>query len=277
MTIAIGLIARDKVSHGPVTLATALAQAPENAHLHVIDVGYAGDIRAEMDRVAAGFPGRVAWVPAPRFANTNQQWNRFVESADAPFLLALENDVRLEPGCIDGLLAALAGGSWDVVLPVIHEATLGNVHYQPVVSEFVQHPDGRLESRVVRRPKPGYPRPEPVPNRVVHMEKHCFLTTSANARTLGPLDEQMHCRTDIDISLMCHARGLQIGVVPTCHAVFQKAPAHADAELFGHRWDIECAVAANARLAAKWNLANYKPSIGFVTEMRQLLEQDERP
>ncbi|WP_416955689.1 hypothetical protein [Streptomyces sp. Agncl-13] len=270
---AVCLIARDKFSEAPAALAAVYADLPARTSVTIVDCGYPPELLDRMVRSAPAPlpPPRV--VSCPRFANTNTAWNAFVASTTASVLICVENDVSVRPGCLPGLVEGLADGRFDVVTPVIHQGRLGDVHFDPPVSELVDQPDGALLSRLVRRPKPDHPR-VPGTRSIAHVEKHCYAMTRAAAQRLGELDELMHCRTDLELSLSCRSAGLRIGILPALDAVFRKEPTVPDdVEVFTHRWNVERAGAANDRLVKKWRLTRYKSSVEFVGEMLELLER----
>jgi hypothetical protein len=273
--IDVGLIARDKFSATPDALEALLQDLPTGTAIHLIDIGYPLDLLGALIDRAAGAGVALHRVPAPRFANTNTAWNRFVAATSGDVLVCVENDVRVQPGMLTELAEELARDRFDVVTPAVYEGAVGSagkIHFDPPVSAF-RAVDGRVRSELVRRPKPAHPRVDGI-RRIDHVEKHCYALSRTAAERLGPLDEEMHCRTDLDLSLTCRARDLRIGIVPSVGAAFRKQPTMpADAELFAHRWSVEDAQRANERLVAKWRLVDYKSSVEFVHEMRRYLEE----
>lgn len=263
--LSVGVLARDKLSSAPQTVARVLA-ALRAAEVLVVDIDYPRSVKA---RVAA-LPSaeRVRWVPAPRHANTNVAFNRAVAAASRQHLLVIENDVSVTADSVEQLLKAATAG-YDIAVPVILE-TDGAPHFDPPVSRIEQDDDG-VRSHLIRRPAPGEP-PVQELRRIAHLEKHCFLIRLDSARKLGPLDEEMHCRTDLDMSMHCWRADIRIASCPDARVAFSRELDVAlDAELFRHRWDLAATEAANRRLVEKWKLADYTSSVRFAQKMQDYL------
>lgn len=240
--LSVGLVARDKFSGAPTALAAALADLPPNSEIVVFDAGYPAELA---DRLRAQGGDRVRWQATQRHANTNLVWNQFVATTHSRHLMCVENDVELRPGATAELLAMLASGYCDVAVPVVHEDRVGNPHFDPA-------PTG------VRRT-------------VTQLERHCFAATRATALRLGALDEQMLCRTDLDLGLTLQLHGLTVGVTPYAEAVFRRDQDPAvDREFFEHRWDLARVAAANERVRAKWRI----DPAGDACRLRALLEDN---
>jgi hypothetical protein len=136
-----------------------------------------------------------------------------------------------------------------------------------MVSRIDRVPGG-VRSELVRRPQEGESQLDGV-RHIAHLEKHCFLMSLATARRLAPLDEQMHCRTDIDASMHCWARDMRIGFTPDAHVSFSRSlDVTVDRHLFAHRWDTDATELANRRLMEKWHLVGYRSSITFARTMQ---------
>jgi hypothetical protein len=271
-TTDVGLVARDKFSELPVAVSALLEDLPEDVTVHVVDCGYPEDLIAQAQARAARHGAALEIVGVPKFANTNVAWNALVAATSGDVLVCVESDVSVQPGCVAGLIAAVESGEFDVVTPTVCEGNLEHIHFDPPVSVFLDVEDG-IVSELVRRPKVDHPRVAGT-RRVAHVEKHTYAMSRVTARRLGKLDEQMHCRTDLDLSLTCRSRNLSIGIIPECRVVFRKAPSMpVDASLFAHRWDVPDAHRANERLVAKWGLRSYKSSVEFVHEMRTYLNE----
>jgi hypothetical protein len=240
--LSIGVIARDKFSGASTALAAALADLPPNSEVVVLDAGYPAELA---DRLRELGGGRVRWQATERHANTNLAWNQFVATTRSQHLMCVENDVELRPGATAELMAMLASGYCDVAVPVVHEDEVGNPHFDPA-------PTG------VRRI-------------VTQLERHCFAMSRATALRLGELDEQMWCRTDLDLGLTLQLHGLTVGVTPNAAVVFRRHQDLAvDRDFYDRRWDLARVAAANERVRAKWRI---EPA-GEACRMRALLEDN---
>jgi hypothetical protein len=256
MKLSVAIIPRDKYSTAERVLKPLTEQLSTSSEIIV---------------VAESGPVPVRFISAPRFANVNALWNRFVASTSAEMLICLENDVIPRGGCITGVLNALDTGLADVVVPVIYEEDGENLHFDPPRSEITEC-DGGVRSELVRRPKAGLKSPK-ADRLLAHLERHCFGMGAEAAHRLGPLDEEMYCRTDIDMSLACRAVGLSIGIAAGAEAVLQRAiDLSVDRDLFDFRWRIDRVADANARVIEKWSLVGFKTTINHAHRLRKWLE-----
>jgi hypothetical protein len=238
--VSVGLIARDKFSGAPAALASALEDLPPNSEIVVFDAGYPAELAARMREMGGD---RVVWRTTQRFANTNLVWNQFVATTRSRYLICLENDVTLRAGATAELTGMLASGYCDVAIPVVHEDEIGNPHFDPA--------------------------PQGVRRIVTHLERHCLATSRTTALRLGALDEQMLCRTDLDLGLTLQFAGLTVGVTPYAEAVFHRdQDVLVDREFFDYRWELTRVSAANDRVAAKWG---FDPA-GEAYRMRAVLD-----
>jgi hypothetical protein len=271
LSVAVALIARDKFSPAPVSLESAYAQLPPRADVLVYDSGYPTPVLREMRGVADRAGRELRLRPTQRFANTNRVWNQFVGETDADVLVCLENDVAFHPGALTSLVRLLESGFCDVAVPVVHEGVRGVPHFDPVVSRLTDGPEG-VTSELVRRPKNGLVSPG-VLRTVDHLERHCFAMGAEAAVRLGTLDEQMYCRTDLDLSLACRSVGLSVAVTPNAEVIFRRDPElSVDRAFFDHRWNLDRVAFANARLISKWRLHGYKTTINHAHRIRRVLD-----
>jgi len=264
--LSIALLARDKMSPVPSAVEMLLDVYP-GAEVLVVDIGHPESIRSAIDAaVAAADAGeRVRVIEAARFANTNAAWNAAMTAATGSYLMTVENDVAVGPGVAEELIGVVSRG-YDVAVPRILEQD-GSLHFDPVVSR-IDEVEGGVHSKLVRRPEDGQP-PLDGDRRIAHLEKHCFLTSMETARRLAPFDEQMHCRTDIDVSMQCRARDLRIGFTPDAQVSFSRnLDVAVDRDLFAHRWDTQATEFANRRLVEKWHLVDYRSSVAFALKMQ---------
>jgi GT2 family glycosyltransferase len=271
MTLSVALIPRDKYSTAERVLKPLIEELPSATEVVVFDNGYPRPVRDALEVLAESGAAPARFVSMPRFANVNAVWNRFVASTSAETLVCLENDVIPRQGCIAGVVDALGRGLADVVVPVIYEEDGENLHFDPPRSEITEC-DGGLRSELVRRPKAGFESPK-TDRPIAHLERHCFAMSAEAAQRLGPLDEEMYCRTDIDMSLACRAAGLSIGIAVNSEAVLQREiELSVDRDLFDFRWRLDRVADANARVIEKWSLVGYKTTINHAHRLRKWLD-----
>ena len=269
-SLAVALIPRDKFSVASDALRATYADLPADATAWIYDSDYPEGTISQLREVAREAGRELVVRRTERFANTNRVWNQFTAECGADVLICIENDVIPQRGCLAELSRLVVSGYCDVAVPVVHEGTYGALHFDPVISRLTDTPEG-VTSELLRRPKDGMASPGTL--RVVdHLERHCFAMTARAAARLGNLDEQMYCRTDLDISLACHAARLTVAVTPEANVVFRRDPdLSVDRDFFDFRWNIERVAFANTRLINKWHLIGYKTTINHAHRIRRLL------
>ena len=269
--ISVGLIARDKFSPAVRAVQSLVGQVTELDEIVVLDSGYPKTTLGAIQSYCTEARISLRIQATGRFANTNRAWNRFVSAANAKYVFCLENDVVLSPGSLTACVASIKQGFCDVAVPIVYEGDSAAMHFDPPVSRIEELPDG-VHSTLKRRCKPNADRIGK--SRLVsHLERHCYGMRRECAETLGPLDEKMYCRTDIDLSLACFRRALRIAVIDEAVARFYRQPElSVDREFFDYRWNLERVAFANQRLITKWNLVSYKTTINHAHRIRALLD-----
>jgi hypothetical protein len=275
-SVTVAVIPRDKFSVAPACVEALLEQLGDGHRLVVFDNGYPAAVREHLASLAADRSSSVELVDAAPMATTNELWNAFGAREDAETLVCVENDVIVGPGCLPAVLAALDSGLGQVVSPVILEGNGRDVHFDPPLSTITPCPGG-LRSELVRRPKDGFPHVQG-DRRVAHLERHLLAMASSTARRIGPLDEAMLCRTDIDLSLQCRAASVTIAVTTAATAMLVRdIDRTVDGELYDFRWRIDRVSAANARLIDKWSLVGYKTTVNHAHRLRARLDESATP
>ncbi|MCU1640734.1 MAG: putative glycosyltransferase [Nocardia sp.] len=268
--LAIVVPAREKLSTVHRCLDALEAHAPAGSVVYLVDVGYSAETIAA---VHARPPGRIGLRivragPGPVLVNAAV--NAALAHIDEPTVCVVENDVVVGQGFWVEMAAALDAFDADLVSPTIVDGHTGKIHFDPPVSELTLAEDG-YRSRLVRRPKPAWPRVIGR-RRISHLEKHCFGGTLEAFRALAPFDEKVCTRTDVDLSLACHRAGLRLVMAPAAAVAFFGPPVEpADMAFFAYRWDLDRATRSNERLVAKWQLRDDHDYLEFVHEMRAFI------
>jgi Glycosyltransferase like family 2 len=266
-TPAVIVPAREKLSTVMRCLDALDAHAPEGSPIYLMEVGYCAETLAAL-RARAHNRTELRIIdcgPGPVLVNT--ALNHGLTHVTEPMACVVENDVVVHAGFWSEMAAAREDLDADLVSPTIIDGVSGKIHFDPPVSEVVLTESG-YRSRIVRRPKPAWPRVEG--RRLInHLEKHCFGGTTSALRALAPFDERVCTHTDIDLSLSCHRAGLRIAMAPAAEVTFHGPPIdEADREFFAYRWDVERATRSTEWLLAKWSLEEDHDYLEFVFEMQ---------
>lgn len=263
--LSVAFIPRDKYSKSPDSLKSLLDELPVPSQVVIFDTGYPRHVMDQLLITVHKLRSQhiVEIVDVGKFINTNKLWNMFVEMAKSDRMMCLENDVVLISGCIDNILNALDSDMGDIIVPTVYEESFGNPHFNPSVSEIIRIKDGMLRSFLDRGRHDEVPLSD---GRIIkHLERHCFFIKRSTAEILGKFDEEMHCRTDIDISLSAFKLDLSIYMPERCYVIFHSKPsATIDSEIFLKRWDAELVRLSQERLIEKHKLYRFKNSIDHV-------------
>lgn len=273
---AIVVPAREKLSLVEQCVDAILEHTGGGFRIYLVDVGYdEATIKAIETRCAQEETDlRVLTGTPPILANA--AFNLAMRHVEEPLVCVVENDVIVRPGYWNALRDTLLACESDMASPTIIDGHTGLVHFDPPRSE-IRRTGERYESKLVRRPKPEWPRVAGR-RRIHHLEKHCFAGTREAMQRLVPLDEQVCTRTDVDLSFSCHRAGLTIWMAPDAEVVFFGPPVKSsDLPYFAYRWDLARATASNNMLVEKWGLDKDGDYLEFVHKMRAHIPSDWSP
>ncbi|MCU5081708.1 hypothetical protein OB985_29970 [Bacillus cereus] len=261
-TLSVAFIPREKYSKSVESLEALVGELPISSQIVIFDTGYPKCIKEELLGIVTRLKLQhvVDIVELGGFVNTNKILNIFIKMAKSERLMCLENDVVINTGCIKASLEALDNSEGDFIVPKVYEGELLIPHFNPSVSEIIRIKDGQLRSFLDRGRHDEKPL---ISGRVIkHLERHCFFTKKSTIKILGGFDEEMHCRTDIDLSLCAFKKNLTIYIPELGSVVFYPKPSVTiDDEIFPKRWDVESVRCAQERLVEKHKLYRFKTSI----------------
>ncbi len=97
-------------------LESLFATVPPEVRIYVVNNGSTDGTTEYL----AGLP-RISVISNDRNQGCAVAWNQGVRAGSSPWVVVLNNDVLLPEGWLDGLLAAAARYSWDIVCPALRE------------------------------------------------------------------------------------------------------------------------------------------------------------
>ena len=267
--VTIGVVARERFSTVGRSLRRLLETTPKPFRLVIVDAGTPPRYRREMERAVAGHPD-VEFLRTPDYLNSNAAKNWVVrETSEGEFLVLLENDNLVSPGWLDALIRACEEEGADVARPMLYESRLFRIspHFDTRWDriETIDGPDG-----------PAYrfhPRTMPLstdlgaPRARTHvLETHCLLFRRTVFEKIGPFDERLNARLELDVALQLHAAGVPVVFEPAAAVTYlSPPPVHPDEREFFHgRWDYETAVRSHEIIEQKWRTLNLPSSLDFV-------------
>jgi hypothetical protein len=95
---------------------------------------------------------------------------------------------------------------------------------------------------------------------------------------IGPFDETMSTRSEVDVSLALDDAGITMVFEPMARVVYAPPPPvyPEERDYYLFKWDVERAVQNHEHLVEKWNLEHLPHSVDFV-KMRRALAKDVDP
>jgi len=275
-SVTIGVIPRERFSLAAEAIRRIVEHTRVPYRLVVVDCNTPERYRSQIEQaLPASVPVDV--LRFDRYLLPNESRNQVVAAtrreddkndghgASDEFVCLIDNDVLVEPGWLERLLAACDEESAGVARPAVLK--LGEIHF-----------DCRLGPVSLALGSPGH-RPQiggwtrasefeaaPGRRRVEWLEMHCLLFRKSVFSVVGPLDETLSTREHVDLSLALRTKNVPIVFEPASRAHFvPPPPVHADERaFFFFRWDPSKAVASNARVRTKWDLANYRSNVDWV-------------
>jgi hypothetical protein len=202
--------------------------------------------------------------------------------SDSDYVCFLENDVFVDEGWLEKLVEACEDTGSGAAVPLIYERVreAEDVHF-----------DDRL-GRIQRVTTPAGPGVALLPaddlkavqkhggRRPIELiETHCFLMRRSVFDRLGGFDEQLSTtRTEIDVSLALHHAGVPVVFEPEAGVTFSPPPPiePEERDFYMFKWSHAQALHDQERIARRWNVVNFPPSLNFAAARRQLAS-DEAP
>lgn len=274
-TVTIGFIPRERFAVAAESLATLLDTTAEPYELVVVCPGVPRRYRNEMDAVLARRPAdRIIEVDHPLLPARSK--NLVLEHATGDYVAFVENDTLYPDGWLAGLVAACEAFPADVAAPLIVEGRHGaEEHYDHLLGRIVPAGDGgRLTIERFRGSRNSLLER----TRVDFVEQHCLLYRRSALDAIGPFDEELNTRDEVDVSLALWAAGQTVVVEPAVrvnHVAPTDAPEPDERDFFRARWDERRAESSRRRIQERWNLDRTPGDMGFVRARHHLLSLPE--
>ena len=272
--ITIGFVPRERFSLAAEALQRIFDHTEQPFDMIVVDCNIPPVYRQEMNQVLEG-RDNVRIIQRDRYLLPNQSKNLVVAEAKGEWLCMIENDVLVQDGWLSTLIAACEEHPADVAVPLIMEGPLGagKVHFDDLLGEVreVQSPDGvRLE--IVPRTQKKEQDRGTARRTVQFMEQHCLLFRRGVFDRIGPYDEELNTRDEIDLSLSLYKAGVPVVYEPACevHYLPPYPPRDDEADYFFMKWDLDRAQKSRDRIREKWNLVEVPGDMAFVRDRNRI-------
>jgi hypothetical protein len=221
--------------------------------LFVVDCKTPPEVWRELETILANRTN-VTVIRRDEYLLPNQSRNLVAERATGDFLCLLENDVLVQTGWLPRLLAACEEFPADVAVPLIME---DGVHFDEQlghVREVEGDATGKLE--ILPRDIPKDSDPGSDRRRVEFIEQHCVLFRRGVLERIGPYDEALSTRDEIDLSMALYQAGIPIVFEPASvieyYSPWPLGPESIEYSNF--KWDLDRGLVGCERIKERWNL-----------------------
>ncbi len=273
-TVTIGFVPRERFSLAAESLQRIFDYTEIPFNLIVVNCNIPKIYWQQMEQVLQG-RDKVKVIHREHYLLPNQSKNLVVQEAQDEFLCLIENDNLVQKGWLSQLIAACEEYPADAAVPLMIEGALGagKVHFEDLLGQVraIQTPEGtKLEilSRTDRKELDrGCDR-----RTVQFMEQHCLLFRRSVFDRIGPYDEELNTRDEIDLSLSLHQAGVRVVFEPKCeiHYIPPYPPQLNEIDYFCMKWNLKRAAKSRDRIQEKWNLVHVPGDMEFVKDRNRI-------
>lgn len=261
-TVTIGFLPRERFVMAGESLASLYAMTPRSFELIVVDPAIPDRYRAEMQAVLDHHDNwRVLHVD--RHLLPAEAKNLIVREATTDYVCLLENDNLFNEGWLEALLDACETFPADVAAPLIREGRGEEGHFDPHLGSLVSTDDGRWKVERLTSARDAARDTEPVE----FVEQHCLLFRRSVFDRIGPYDEELNTRDEVDLSLALHHAGATVVLEPRSIVNYvppTSPPEPDELPFYRMRWDLDRAAASRERIKERWSLVDTPGDLEFV-------------
>jgi GT2 family glycosyltransferase len=197
--------------------------------------------------------------------------NLILREVRSDYVCLLENDTLFTDGWLEVLVDACETFPADVAAPAIREGHGEEEHFDAHLGTLVQTEDGLWDIKPLKRARNAVPERE----RVQFVEQHCLLFRRSVFDRIGPYDEELNTRDEVDLSLALHHAGATVVLEPRSIVNYvppSSAPEEDELPYYRMRWDLDRAAASRERIKQRWSLVDTPGDLGFV-QYRNLIPE----
>jgi GT2 family glycosyltransferase len=263
-TVTIGFSPRERFVTAAESLASLYDHTPLPFELLVVDAAtpprYLAQMRAVLD-------AHDNWrmLSSDRHLLPAAAKNLVLAHATGDYLCLVENDNLFTNGWLEALVAACEEFPADVACPLIREGRGATEHFDRRLGSLVRRDAAQGAWEIV--PLAGPRNTVERRTRVDFVEQHCLLFRRSVFERIGPFDEELNTRDEIDLSLALHHAGATVVLEPRSVVNYippSERPAEDELEFYRMRWDLDRAVESRERIRRRWDLVETPGDLGFV-------------
>lgn len=286
--VTIGFLPRERFELSAEALQSLYDHTPEPFELLVVDAATPEPYLREMQQVLDRYDNwRILRHDEHLLPAASK--NLIVQEAgdDIDYLCLLENDNLFTDGWLSALIEACETFPAHVAAPVIREGRGEQGHFDRHLGSLVPSAEeaGRWEVLPLDAPRDSATET----TRVDFVEQHCLLFRRSVFDRIGPYDEELNTRDEVDLSLALHHADATVVLEPRAIVNYvppMSPPAADELPYYRMRWDLERAAQSRDRIRDRWSLVDTPGDLDFVRyrslipelpRVRSLLEGLSRP
>ena len=206
-TVTIGFSPRERFVTAAESLASLFDHTPLPFELLVVDAATPPRYLAQM-RAILDCHDNWRMLSLDRHMLPAAAKNLVVAHASGDYLCLVENDNLFSDGWLEALLTACEEFPADVACPVIREGRGAKEHFDRRLGSLVRRdaPEGTWEIVPLASPRNLVKQR----TRVEFVEQHCLLFRRSVFERIGPFDEELNTRDEIDLSLALNHAGATV-------------------------------------------------------------------
>jgi GT2 family glycosyltransferase len=253
------VVARDRWSQAPATLADLLDRTDRQYPVVVVDGGAPRPVAAAFDRLAAS--GRIHVTRRDRFLASNEARNIGADGARTEWLAFVENDTVMSDGWLDALIVAGEAHDATTTYPAYLQNSAGLLTVHGMGAELdVSGPEGARTIRerqhhVGRNWQEVTPGLEPIDR--IQAEPHAILIRREFLQRIGGFDEGLLSWFDhTDLALHHLRHGATAWFVPDVTCTYAPPPPVSTSDLpsFLLRWGVSWFERSLDHVCTVWGL-----------------------
>lgn len=266
MSVTVAIVPRERFSFTRTSLESVRADTRYPHKLIYVDGGSPATIRDYLAAQAREHGFRL--IRRDCFLTPNEARNLAIAELDTEYIVFVDNDVTVDPGWLERLVAcADETGAWIVgPLYMIGPPGTDQIHMAGGDMAIVEDKGQRVfreRHRLADQPLSEH-RDEIRREPVEMVEFHAMLARKEVFDRLGPLDERlMSANEHIDICLLVHEAGGEIYFEPDSKVTYSPSRPKGPADRAFHllRWSPEWNNRTLDRFAEKWRIARDSPML----------------
>jgi hypothetical protein len=274
-TVTIGFVPRERFSLAAESLQRIFDYTHIPFNLIVVDCNIPKVYWQQMEQVLQG-RDNVKIIHRDHYLLPNQSKNLVIQEAQDEYLCLIENDNLVQDRWLSQLIAACEEYPADVAVPLLMEGPLGagKVHFDDLLGQVrtVHTTDGVKWEIQPRTDRKEQERGCSERRAVQFMEQHCLLFRRSVFDRIGPYDEELNTRDEIDLSLALYKAGVRVVFEPKCeiHYIPPYPPRPDETDYFFMKWDLERAAKSRNHIQKKWNLVHVPGDMEFVKDRNRI-------